>query len=66
MDNTNDILKELLHMVDKGSLWTASCDMERLGSQSMREDVKKALWGFEVAIDNLREDIRDTIIDFEE
>ena len=65
MDNTNDILKELLHMVDKSSLWTASCDMGRLGSQSMREDVKKALWIFEVAIDNLREDIRYTIIDFE-
>lgn len=57
---------ELYNVIENGELWKASCAVEALKNQSQSEDVADFIWELENAIDDLRSDWKDKILDLQE
>jgi hypothetical protein len=66
MKNTRILLDDLLAIIDNGELWDASCAVEELKNDSEDGALADFIGELENAIDNLRNDWKDRILDLQE
>ena len=59
-------LTELYNVIENGELWNASCAVEALKNQAQSGGVADFIWELENAIDNLRGEWKDKILDLQE
>jgi hypothetical protein len=61
-----ELLKKMYNVIEYGELWNASVSLEELRNQADSGLLADFIWELENAIDNLRGDFKDRILDLQE
>ena len=59
-------LNQLYNVIEYGELWNASCAVEELRNQADSGSIANFIWELENAIDNLRGDFKDRLLDLQD